>query len=67
MNNHPRIRRMRLGEDEKNRIFHRVTGERASPQLVSQETGHSVVTIKNLIKERGGKLPSRYAFAASKK
>ena len=48
-----------LDEAEKNRIYHRVMKEKVSPQLVSQETGFSVVTIRNLIKEKGGKLPSK--------
>ena len=34
--------------------------EKYSPQIVAQETGWSVVAIRNLIKEKGGKLPSRY-------
>ena len=55
-----------LDEEEKNRIYHRVMEEKVSPQLVSQETGFSVVTIRNLIKEKGGKLPSRYTHTASK-
>ena len=55
-----------LDEAEKNRIYHRVMEEKVSPQLVSQETGFSVVTIRNLIKEKGGKLPSRYTHTASK-
>ena len=55
-----------LDEQEKNRIYHRVIEEKVSPQLVSEETGFSVVTIRNLIKEKGGKLPSRYTHTASK-
>ena len=49
-----------LDEAEKNRIYHRVMEEKYSPQIVAQETGWSVVAIRNLIKEKGGKLPSRY-------
>ena len=40
--------------------------EKYSPQIVSQETGHGVATIRNIIKEKGGKLPSRYTHTFSK-
>ena len=49
-----------LDEAERNHIYHRVMEEKYSPQIVAQETGWSVVAIRNLIKEKGGKLPSRY-------
>ena len=55
-----------LDQAEKDRIYHRVMVERASPQLVSRETGFSVVTIRNIIREKGGKLPSWYIHTASK-
>ena len=34
--------------------------EKASPQLVSKETGYGVSTIRGIIKEKGGKLLSRF-------
>ena len=55
-----------LDEAEKTRIYNRVMEEKVSPQLVSQETGYGVAQIRNIIKERGGKLPSRYTHTASK-
>ena len=45
-----------------NRIYHRVVVERYSPQLVSQETGCSVTAIRQFIKAKGGKLPSKFAY-----
>ena len=55
-----------LDEAEKTRIYNWVMVEKASPQLVSLETGYGVTQIRNIIKERGGKLPSRYTHTASK-
>ncbi len=55
-----------LDEAEKDRIFHRVIEEKVSPAVVAEETGHNVVTIRNLIKDRGGKLPSRYTLTQKK-
>ena len=49
-----------LDEAERNHIYHRVMEEKYSPQIVAQETGCSVVAIRNLIKEKGGNLPSRF-------
>ena len=54
-----------LDKAKKNHIYHWVTEEKASPQLVSQETGYSVATIRGIIKEKGGKLPSIYAHTRS--
>ena len=55
-----------LDEAERNRIYHRVLEEKYSPQLVSHETGYSVVTIRGIIREKGGILPSRYTHTFSK-
>jgi hypothetical protein len=49
-----------LTEEEKDRIYHRVINEKHSPALVAAETGHSVRSIRKVIKERGGKLPLKY-------
>ena len=49
-----------------NHIYHWVMEEKVSPQLVSKETGYSVATIRGIIKEMGGKPPSRFTHTAIK-
>jgi hypothetical protein len=56
-----------LTEEEKDRIYHRVISKTHSPALVVAENRHSVRSIRKVIKERGGKLPSKYTSTQPKK
>jgi hypothetical protein len=42
-----------------------VINKKHSPALVAAETGHSVRSIRKVIKERGGKLPLKYKKRAA--
>jgi hypothetical protein len=57
-----------LTKEEKDEIYDRVMTELRSPALVAAETGRcNAVAIRNLIRERGGKLPLLYDYTLPKK